>query len=109
MITFSRRWPNDILDWQMLTDERMPLRTSADANNESLERRFKRRRVVGLSRLTRNRTRAMKDSPEQLIIRLKRRLSKYDELFGQSKKTETLNLWKAKHQELQKILSNWYG
>ena len=29
----------------------------------------------------------------------------YDELL-QSKKTETLNLWKAKHQELQKILAS---
>jgi hypothetical protein len=46
---------------------------------------------------------ATKADPE--LDSIKEKAAKYDELL-QSKKTETLNLWKAKHQELQKILAS---
>ena len=90
---------NDILS--LLADAKREANTVlADlsaANNESKERRLK----LG----------EMSSQIDALNAKLaefdsiKEKAAKYDELL-QSKKTETLNLWKAKHQELQKILSS---
>ena len=92
---------NDILS--LLADAKREANTVlADlsaANNESKERRLKLAEMSSqIDALN-----AKLADPE--IDSIKEKAIKYDELL-QSKKTETLNLWKAKHQELQQILSS---
>lgn len=73
-------------------------------NNESKGRREKLTEMVSeIDALKAKLADATKADPE--LDSIKEKAAKYDELL-QSKKTETLNLWKAKHEELQKILSS---
>ena len=97
---------NDILS--LLADAKREANTVlADlsaANNESKERRLKLAEMSSqIDALNAKLADATKADPE--IDSIKEKAIKYDELL-QSKKTETLNLWKAKHEELQKILSS---
>jgi chromosome segregation ATPase len=97
---------NDILS--LLADAKREANTVlADlsaANNESKERRLKLAEMSSqIDALNAKLADATKADPE--LDSIKEKAAKYDELL-QSKKTETLNLWKAKHQELQKILAS---
>jgi chromosome segregation ATPase len=97
---------NDILS--LLADAKREANTVlADlsaANNESKERRLKIAEMSSqIDALNAKLADATKADPE--LDSIKEKAAKYDELL-QSKKTETLNLWKAKHQELQKILAS---
>ena len=74
------------------------------ANNESKGRREKLAEM-GSEIETLKAKLADATKPNAELDSIKEKAIKYDELL-QSKKTETLNLWKAKHQELQKILSS---
>lgn len=97
---------NDILS--LLADAKreanIVLADLSAANNESKERRLKLAEMSSqIDALNAKLADATKADPE--LDSIKEKAAKYDELL-QSKKTETLNLWKAKHQELQKILSS---
>lgn len=97
---------NDILS--LLADAKrevnIVLADLSAANNESKERRLKLAEMSSqIDALNAKLADATKADPE--LDSIKEKAAKYDELL-QSKKTETLNLWKAKHEELQKILSS---